>query len=344
MQQIGGAANDQLKTAGQTAVKVIFWGTASIATVLVIKYVADKWVTKYLFERPQPKLIENKSPGGLWHYFSSFIVADKSTNINDLTNHMVIDEKLKKELSSIMNMATNTKKNNGQFGHVLLYGPPGTGKTLFAQLLTEYCGMKFAFVPAANVSQFLTDGTAVKELNELFSWAENNQEGTIIFLDEIEKFLANRKSLSDNARNALTAFLTKTGTPSDKYIIVGTTNIPEELDNAVLSRFSTVVSFTLPDLKARQDQLAMHIKDVFGRAKKPVDHKIFNESYNGKLAQRLEGASGRDIQQFINKIYQLALANNATEISQEIVDEAHRCMEEKKKLEHIVSQQPLPKT
>ena len=70
----------------------------------------------------------------------------------------------------------------------------------------------------------------VTELHKLFDWAESSNKGMILFIDEADAFLrkgrGDQHAMSENMRNALSAFLFRTGTETDKFMIVLATNIP----------------------------------------------------------------------------------------------------------------------
>jgi ATPase family AAA domain-containing protein 3A/B len=329
-QNIKGPISRSIEALIWPLLKVVTCLAAISSTSYLVQKAGEKYIKNVFFE---PSLIERKSTSGWLKTITSWF--KRKSSIDNLKNHMIIDEKLEKSLKSIMTMAANTKNNGGQFENILLYGSPGTGKTLFAQLLAEYCGMDYAIIPGANVSQFLAKGEAVEKINELFEWATTSKKGTIIFLDEAETFLADRKDLSNEAQNALNAFLAKTGTPSTNVLIIAATNRPEILDRAVLSRFGSTIEFPLPDLQARIAQLNMHIKAIFGNQRnKKVDYALLQKSpYICELAQRLDGCSGRTIQQLVNRILQYALAQNLSTISASLVNEAILRIEEKRKLE-----------
>lgn len=279
-------------------------------TYKLAEIVGKKYIARYLFE---PKLIDKKFSR---RWFS--LGTPKSVNIQD---HMVISDTLANDLNYIMKVTKNIKKNGGFFEHVLLYGAPGTGKTLFAQLLAENSGMDYALISAANVSQFLQKGTVVEELNNLFDWAAKSKNGTILFFDESEMFLANRGTLSNEAQNALGTFLARTGTPSNKIMIICTTNRPEVIDPAVRSRLGLSVEFKVPDFKARVAQLKMHIKNVFDKQKGAIVNAAYlkNENIITEIARKLEGVSGRTIQKCVNRFRQMALALDQLAIDSQIV-------------------------
>ncbi|MGB8467372.1 MAG: AAA family ATPase [Candidatus Babeliales bacterium] len=294
-------------------------GMATAVTGALIKRLGEKYIHRYMFE---PALVAKRYRQSSLKSFISWLRPSTRKPI-DLAEHMVIAEQLKDELNLVIAMTTNIKQYGGQFDNILLYGAPGTGKTLFAQLLAQQCGMDYAIIPAANVSQFLTTGTAVEELNNLFAWAAKSKNGTILFFDEAETFLADRRTLTSAAQNALNSFLAHTGTPSNKIMIIGATNRPEILDEAVRSRFGVTIHFPLPDSSARYNQLVMHIKNTF-----VVQTGVYvaydclkDETYVATLAERMDGWSGRTIQKFVDRIRQQALARGHLTVTPAEIDQ-----------------------
>lgn len=132
----------------------------------------------------------------------------------------------------------------------MFYGPPGTGKTLFAKKLAMQSGLEYAVMVGSDIAPLGSD--AVLELNKIFDWAQNQNNGMILFIDEADAFLRSRKAgVSEQTRHAINSFLYRTGTPSDKIILVLATNAPETLDVAVHDRIDEVVSFDLPSENER---------------------------------------------------------------------------------------------
>ena len=73
----------------------------------------------------------------------------------------------------------------------MFYGPPGTGKTMFAKKLAMKSGLEYAIMVGSDIAPL--GPVAVKELNTLFDWAEKQQKGMILFIDEADAFLRSRK-------------------------------------------------------------------------------------------------------------------------------------------------------
>lgn len=88
-------------------------------------------------------------------------------------------------------------------------------------------GMEYAVMVGSDISP-LGPG-AVTELNKLFDWAEVQKNGMVLFIDEADAFLRTRKgeNISEFMRHTINSFLYRTGTPSEKVIIVLATNNPD---------------------------------------------------------------------------------------------------------------------
>ena len=110
---------------------------------------------------------------------------------------------------------------------MLFYGPPGTGKTLFAKKLAMESGMEYAVMVGSDIAPL--GPMAVSEINLLFDWAEKQSNGIVLFIDEADAFLRSRKGgdISEYMRHTINSFLYRTGTPSEKVVLVLATNNPE---------------------------------------------------------------------------------------------------------------------
>jgi len=313
LKEVGEGYGNAIIPARNQLWKIALGLTSTIAAGFILTHLCNKYIDKRFGE---PVLIEKQSPHTLWGKITS-----SWKEPVDITNHMVISKDVATDLNYIIATTENIRKNGGQFENAIFHGPPGTGKTLFAKLLSQGRKMDYAFIPAANISQFFANGKAVEELNNLFAWASSKKNGTILFFDEAETFLADRSTLHAAAQNALSAFLAKTGTPSDKIMIICATNKPETIDGAALSRFPMQVEFRLPDLQDRKDQLVMHIKNIFGSQKGThVEYAVLQDPNTiTTIATQLEGCSGRTIQQFVNRLRQRALAENTLTITDNLI-------------------------
>ncbi|CAN0221830.1 unnamed protein product, partial [Ectocarpus fasciculatus] len=90
-------------------------------------------------------------------------------------------------------------------------GPPGTGKTLFAKGLARHSGLEYAIMTGGDIAPLGRD--AVTEMHKVFDWAQASRKGLLLFVDEADAFLRRRntETISEDLRNALNAFLYRTG-------------------------------------------------------------------------------------------------------------------------------------
>lgn len=183
--------------------------------------------------------------------------------------------------------------------HLLLHGPPGTGKTLFARNLAQNSGLEYAILTGGDVAPIGKDG--VTEIHKLFDWAHTSRKGLLLFVDEADAFLRNRETeqISEDVRNALNAFLYRTGTETDKFMMVYASNKPEQFDGAITDRIDEIVEFELPGEEERRKMINMYIERYLNEpasawAKKVVMDGI-SESDIESVVGLTEGWSGREI-------------------------------------------------
>lgn len=89
----------------------------------------------------------------------------------------------------------------------------------------------------------------VHELHKLFDWSMTSRKGVLLFVDEADAFLRKRASddiISEHMRNAINAFLFRTGTENHDFMMVLASNAPEQLDRAIHDRIDEMVFFDRP--------------------------------------------------------------------------------------------------
>ncbi|KAH8074115.1 hypothetical protein JL721_2677 [Aureococcus anophagefferens] len=153
------------------------------------------------------------------------------------------EAKLEARLLQIAESAAMTRKRGAVFRHCLFYGPPGTGKTL-AKKLAANAGMDYAVASGGDVAPLGRD--AVTEMHKLFDWAKTSPRGLLLLIGEAGVRRKRSKFMSEDARNALNAFLYRTGSPNADVMVVFATNAPELFDRAIHDRVDETVFFDLP--------------------------------------------------------------------------------------------------
>lgn len=128
----------------------------------------------------------------------------------------------------------------------LFYGPPGTGKTLTATLLGKYTGKEvFRIDLSMVVSKFI--GETEKNLSQLFNRAEN--KNWILFFDEADALFSKRTSVRDahdKYANQEAAYLLQRIESFDGLVILAT-NFKNNIDDAFIRRFQSVIHFPSPN-------------------------------------------------------------------------------------------------
>ncbi|TEB18994.1 katanin p60 ATPase domain-containing protein [Coprinellus micaceus] len=171
---------------------------------------------------------------------------------------------------------------------ILLYGPPGTGKSYLAKAVATEAKSTFFSVSSSDlVSKW--QGDSERLVKQLFELARE-QKPSIIFIDEIDSLAGSRnESESEGSRRIKTEFLVQmngVGHDDSGVLVLGATNIPWQLDNAIKRRFEKRIYIPLPDRVARKRMFQIHVGST------PC--QLVDEDYQ-TLADRTEGYSGSDI-------------------------------------------------
>lgn len=173
---------------------------------------------------------------------------------------------------------------------ILLYGPPGTGKTLLIKALAAATKSTFMVVNVSDIANKYV-GESEKRMRMLFK-AAALKAPTIIFMDEIEALTANRGSRDSSGTMdcVLTEFLTGvnglTSDPRKNILVIGATNTPDLLDEAVIRRLPRRIKVPLPDLESREQQIKLEVEN--GKM------RLSAEEY-WQIAKDTEGYSGSDL-------------------------------------------------
>ncbi|XP_057774190.1 uncharacterized protein LOC130993350 [Salvia miltiorrhiza] len=177
---------------------------------------------------------------------------------------------------------------------VLLYGPPGTGKTMLAKAIAKESGAVFINVRIGNLmSKWF--GDAQKLVTAVFTLAYKLQPA-IIFIDEVDSFLGQRKSSDHEAlTNMKTEFMALwdgfTTDQNARVMVLAATNRPSELDEAILRRLPQAFEIGMPDRKDRVAILKVILKD------ETVEDDI---NYD-RIAGLCEGYTGSDLLELCKK-------------------------------------------
>jgi len=140
---------------------------------------------------------------------------------------------------------------------ILLYGPPGNGKTELARALASTTDLAFYAITSTDIiSKFV--GESAQNVRELFEQIKRAKP-CILFIDEIDSLCSRRVESSDSngshATGAINELLVQldgiSGNDMDGVLLLGATNVPWSLDDAMRRRLAHKIYIPLPDEDTR---------------------------------------------------------------------------------------------
>ncbi|KAI9094864.1 P-loop containing nucleoside triphosphate hydrolase protein [Phlyctochytrium arcticum] len=171
---------------------------------------------------------------------------------------------------------------------VLLFGPPGTGKTMLAKAVAKSSGARFMSVALSDIfDKYVGEGE--KNVKALFTLARKLSP-CVVFLDEVDALFGARRSDAAHAsrREIINEFMSEwDGLTSNNsgIVIMGATNRPFDLDDAILRRLPRRVMVDLPTEEQRAKIIELHLRG------EEVDSTVSLKS----LAKQTPSYSGSDL-------------------------------------------------
>lgn len=226
-----------------------------------------------------------------------------------------------KEIVAFLKEPTKYTRLGGKLPKgMLLIGPPGTGKTLLAKAMAGEAGVPFFSISGSDFVEMFV-GVGAARVRDLFQEAKK-QAPCIIFIDEIDAIGKKRAGNNafaggyDERENTLNQLLVEMdGFDADiGVIIVGATNRPEVLDNALLrpGRFDRQIVLDKPDMKGREEIFSVHTRRL----------KIASDVNLSILASQTPGFAGAEIANLCNEAALLAVRKNHTAVTMQDFEEA----------------------
>ncbi|MCL2334193.1 MAG: AAA family ATPase, partial [Candidatus Methanoplasma sp.] len=195
---------------------------------------------------------------------------------------------------------------------VLLVGPPGTGKTLMAKAVANATNATFIrFVGSELVQKYIGEGARL--VRELFELAREKAP-SIIFIDELDSVGAKRMDVATSGdrevQRTLMQLLAELDgfTPTSDVKIIGATNRPDILDDALLrpGRFDRIIEIGLPDVEGRTQIFKIH-----------MSHMSIDKAINPrKLAEVTDTASGAEIKSICTEAGMLAIRDGRDTVTE----------------------------
>ncbi|XP_076836982.1 ATP-dependent zinc metalloprotease YME1L1b [Brachyhypopomus gauderio] len=208
-------------------------------------------------------------------------------------------EEAKNELQEVVEFLRNPQKFTVLGGKlpkgILLVGPPGTGKTLLARAVAGEADVPFYYASGSEFDEMFV-GVGASRIRNLFREAKANAP-CVIFIDELDSVGGKRieSPMHPYSRQTINQLLAEMDgfKPNEGVIIIGATNFPEALDNALIrpGRFDMQVTVPRPDVKGRTEILKWYLKKI------KVDPAVEAEI----IARGTVGFSGAELENLVNQ-------------------------------------------
>jgi len=219
-------------------------------------------------------------------------VRDPQFSFKDIGGYHAIKDFVRKYVINVLKRPERARHFGlGLPKGLLFFGPPGTGKSLFSNALASEVQLPFINLVTENIySKWL--GESGQNMKNAIMLAEK-MSPAIVFVDEIDRFGkrsgAAAGSAEEETQRVFSQFLEWLGRPDREAIIVGTTNVPEHLDEAFLraGRFDYKIPFLYPGPQARLEILLVHLGYAAGGKRTPVPMDIPAEEVAGFLEEAI---------------------------------------------------------
>ncbi len=201
---------------------------------------------------------------------------------------------------------------------VILVGPPGTGKTLLAKAVAGEAGVPFFSISGSDFVEMFV-GVGASRVRDLFEEAKKHQP-CIVFIDEIDAVARRRGTGMGGGHDEREQTLNQLLVEMDGFgvnegiIVMAATNRVDILDPAILrpGRFDRQVAVGRPDIKGREEILAVHSKG------KPLADDVDL----GEIARTTAGFTGADLENLMNEAAIMAAKEDRAYICQSDINRA----------------------
>lgn len=209
---------------------------------------------------------------------------------------------VKAELMDIIDFLSNPEKFK-EIGAkiprgILLEGDPGNGKTLLAKAMAGEVGCAFFSTSGSDFVEIFV-GVGASKVRDLFIQARKSTP-CIVFIDEIDAVGRKRGASAgggneerEQTLNQLLSEMDGFATEPGAVIVLAATNRSDVLDKALMrpGRFDKIVNVPYPDLKAREQILQVHAKNI----------KLSPTIDLTRVARGTPGSTGADLANLLNE-------------------------------------------
>lgn len=244
---------------------------------------------------------------------------------------VALSEQVKEKVRTAISAVRHRKKMSEEWGMseyftgsraVILnfYGKAGTGKSMTAEAVAKALGKKVYHINYSELESKYV-GETPKNIRKAFECAA--RDDAVLIFDEADSFLGKRlTSVTQSADYGVNITRSVLLMELEKFegVVVFTTNLISNYDEAFKRRILLSIYFEMPDIQAREAIWKLHLG-----AKMPLNEEVTTES----LAKRYEGISGADIKDMVFYAALYTLEQEKEEMDFSVFDYAYSAIKER---------------
>jgi AAA+ superfamily predicted ATPase len=228
---------------------------------------------------------------------AALVQLTQKTSFGDITLQPSVRAELVNIVQEWKQRARLTQHGIHPRSKLLFHGPPGCGKSLTAQALGRELGLPIYMVRFDAVIGAFLGQTAI-HLRQLFHFAETTP--CVLLLDELDALGKRRGNPLDVGEldRIVISLMQELEHSRPMGIIVGTSNLPKHLDDALWRRFDLEVAFKAPTpailrsfARATAKKLKLNVRaGILSRATKASSFAAAEAVLVGELRRQILGA------------------------------------------------------
>jgi len=226
------------------------------------------------------------------------------------------------KVNDTVDLFKRIKKGNDNLPCVLLTGASGTGKKTLAKKLAQTMGLDFAAVSGVALNELAPEGMA-STLQELFQWASGSSKGTLLFINNAEKIIGDRRSLGSGKAELLEKFVEMISAKSKDFTIVFSTERLEKVDKLAKRHMSKTIELALPKVPELCQLMEHGMERLIVNSKKyrTLDMGCMTPAFMQELATTFEKEqlTGREIMNFVKALRYVASHQTDIVLTEELV-------------------------
>lgn len=241
-------------------------------------------------------------------------------------NEVYLEPATRKQINAVLNMILHRETLYKEWGldqifkrerGIILnfYGKPGTGKSITAEAIAKQIHKKVCLV---NYSQLESKyvGDTPKNISHIFKVAKEND--AVLIFDEADSFLGKRlTNVTQSADHGVNITRSVMLLELEKYegVVIFTTNLLTNYDEAFKRRILSSIEFDLPDEMGRKAIWQTHL---------PKKLPLASDVHLSYLAHTYDQITGADIKDIVLNAALIALEDKKEEVMKKHFDKAYQ--------------------